>query len=324
MELSLETTGGMTNSRDCMLSLTAVLPTFYTTSLIDTARANGSSPTGHCLSYDTITPNAYCHAPATSVLFDGNVPILTGLDGGTWARDLLTLKTEANINLFDSYVSVLFLFHNQRDYSGVERMELALFICPEWGVSVGSVEVNEFESENDSVLTTTLAIQSFRTTSCNSLVRVCVKFSTSSTNLQVKFLSVPSLQFYVHLAEVAFYADRSSCPPEAVVSAGPATTHALPDPTSSYELAGHTPCSAQRVACPSCASSNILASAVAAIATALLVTLILVPVQIAVCKRHLAKSKPGGADKTGDSMDPVYDQVRERGCALQTIATILS
>ena len=33
-----------------------------------------------------------CEASTSSVLFDGNIPTLTGLDGDMWASQLLTLQ----------------------------------------------------------------------------------------------------------------------------------------------------------------------------------------------------------------------------------------
>lgn len=282
-----------------------VVPTFYVASLIDTVRANGSSPTGHCVGFDITSPNVYCNAPGTSVLFDGHIPTLSDVGGDTWASDLLTLRTEANINLFESYVSMLYMFHNQRDYSGVRRMELVLFNCPQWGISVGSVEVNEFNSEN----TTTLAIQSVGTSSCDSLVRVCVSVSTASTNLQVKFLSVPATDFYVYIAEITFYADSSSCPPEALVSTDTVTTAGgSPDLTTDSTPGSNPTCSTQREACPSCAATNSWTPVVAATSTALLAVLVFALVQIAICK-----CRQRGGKERGEREDPVYDQVSE-GC----------
>ena len=49
---------------------------------------NGSSATGHCSNY----ANGVCNDPASSVLFDGHIPTLTGLDGDTWASQLLTIQ----------------------------------------------------------------------------------------------------------------------------------------------------------------------------------------------------------------------------------------
>ena len=57
---------------------------------------NGSSATGNCSNTMSIVNDngpSKCDAPDSSVLFDGNIPTLTGLDGDMWASQLLTLQT---------------------------------------------------------------------------------------------------------------------------------------------------------------------------------------------------------------------------------------
>ena len=55
---------------------------------------NGSSSTGNCSNVATSTHSGQsrCDTPTSSVLFDGNIPTLTGLDGDMWASQLLTLR----------------------------------------------------------------------------------------------------------------------------------------------------------------------------------------------------------------------------------------
>ena len=51
--------------------------------------------TGNCSDFvpgPTIGGLSRCDAPDSSVLFDGNIPTLTGLDGDMWASQLLTLQ----------------------------------------------------------------------------------------------------------------------------------------------------------------------------------------------------------------------------------------
>lgn len=196
-----------------------------------------------------------------------------------------------------------------------------MFSCPQWGVAVGSVAVNEFNSENS----TTLAIRSFSTTSCDSLVRVCVPFRTTLQNIQVKFLSVPSTEFFVQLAEMTFYDDGSSCPPETVLSEHSATTEESPDPTDTTQdlfTAPRSPsstrqanpvtpvptsCPTIRGACPSCFTSNSRATVVTAMATILLAAVIFVLVQVAVWRLH-KRVIPVAPDSARDE-EPVYEQV---------------
>ncbi len=57
---------------------------------------NGSSEDGNCNLVGTIS----CNEPTTSVLQDGIIPTLTGLDGDMWASQLLTISSTSNI-IFD-------------------------------------------------------------------------------------------------------------------------------------------------------------------------------------------------------------------------------
>ena len=50
-----------------------------------------------------------------SVLFDGKVSTLTGLDGNLWASQLLTINTTANT------AEITFDFTDTPDYTGVEE-----------------------------------------------------------------------------------------------------------------------------------------------------------------------------------------------------------
>ena len=59
---------------------------------------NGSSATGNSSNYTS----GACNDPASSVLFDGHIPTLTGLDGDMWASQLLTIQEPSVLILFDS------------------------------------------------------------------------------------------------------------------------------------------------------------------------------------------------------------------------------
>ena len=71
---------------------------------------NGSYATGGCssVSTNTIGQLLRCNVPTSSVLFDGNIPTLTGLDGDMWASQLLTLQTNQATReiIFDFTASV--------------------------------------------------------------------------------------------------------------------------------------------------------------------------------------------------------------------------
>ena len=102
-----------------------------------------------------------CAEPTTSVPFDGNIPTLTGLDGDMWASQLLTLDAENN-PLSD--VRQTLYFRNKPDSLNVLRVEVVLFNCPEWGISVESIEIL------DGLSGSTHATMFPNTTSCSSLV----------------------------------------------------------------------------------------------------------------------------------------------------------
>jgi hypothetical protein len=72
-----------------------------------------------------------CAEPTTtSVLFDGNIPTLTELDGNMWASQLLTLHRETE------RVSLQFDFAGTPGYSGVDAVKVVMFNCPEWGIAI--------------------------------------------------------------------------------------------------------------------------------------------------------------------------------------------
>ena len=79
-----------------------------------------------------------CNAPTSGVLFDDNIPTLTGLDGDMWASQLLTLQITTEI------VSD---FTDTPGYARMERVELVMFNCPEWGVAVQAIRLLIASSE---------------------------------------------------------------------------------------------------------------------------------------------------------------------------------
>ena len=78
-------------------------------------------------SFITSISRQNCLTPTSSVLFDENVPTLTGLDGDMWASRLLTINTTANT------AEITFDFTATPDYTGVGKVEVVMFNCPEWG-----------------------------------------------------------------------------------------------------------------------------------------------------------------------------------------------
>ncbi len=162
---------------------------------------NGSSEDGNC----SLIATRICNEPTTSVLQDGIIPTLTGLDGDMWASQLLAISS----------TNITFNFQATPGYVGVERVEVVMFNCPEWGISVDSITL--YGS------TTTISIlASPIITSCDSLVRVCISRSVSFELLTLSF-QLSSASTWVHLAEVSFYDASPTCPPDRILNTLPST-----------------------------------------------------------------------------------------------------
>ena len=158
-----------------------------------------------------------CLQPTSSVLFDGRVPALTGLDGDMWASQLLTIQT------MQSLINVIFDFTDTPGYDRVERVEVVMFNCPQWGIGTTTITLtgatargqpfNTFNSTSVSSLT-----------SCESLVRVCL-----SAPIGLQF-TLDQDSNWVHIAEVTFKTRNSSCPPNVILTPPPPTTPPVTTP----------------------------------------------------------------------------------------------
>ena len=155
--------------------------------------ANGSSVTGGCSNIRFEANGVTCSRPTSSILFDGNIPTLTGLDGDMWASQLLTVEAPGNS------VEFTFDFTDTPGYTGVGGAEVVMFNCPEWGISVETF-----------TFMTTSGIKSVNptTTSCDSLMRVQLSSAVSSSQQVITLqCNLPSTSTWVHLAEVTFFTD---------------------------------------------------------------------------------------------------------------------
>ncbi len=128
-----------------------------------------------------------------------------------WASQLLTINTDSPTT------DITFDFQPTPSYTGVERVEVVMFNCSEWGISVDAISLYGF--------TTTSSIGNFPATisptitSCDSLVRVCISKSVSSTltALTLRF-HLSSASTWVHLAEVSFNGDSQlTCPQDSIL-----------------------------------------------------------------------------------------------------------
>ena len=181
---------------------------------------SGSSATGHCSSVSRRNSLiSTCTDPTSSVLFDGVIPILTGLDGDMWASQLLTLQRATSTR-----VSALFDFTDTAGYVGLSgRLEVVMFNCPEKGISASTIRVSS--SSSPSVSPTLLMAVNIDITSCYSLVRVCTPISTTQPSITLEFVTGATSDM-VYLAEVTFYAasSASTCPPDTIITTAPPDT----------------------------------------------------------------------------------------------------
>ena len=157
-----------------------------------------------------------CLQPTSSVLFDGRVPTLTGLDGHMWAGQLLTMQTTQSVN------NVIFDFTDTPGYDRVERVEVVMFNCPQWGVASTTIVLRGATARGQPFFNFALtSISSL--TSCGSLVRVCLSGPISRPLIGLQF-TLDQDSDWVHLADVTFYPRGSTCPPNVILTPPPTTT----------------------------------------------------------------------------------------------------
>ena len=180
---------------------------------------SGSSATGHCSNVtSTEVMTSICTDPTSSVLFDGVIPTLTGLDGDMWASQLLTFQTTG------TRATVLFDFTGTPGYVGLSgRLEVVMFNCPGKGISASTILVST--SSSPSVNPTLLMVVNVGITSCDSLVRVCTPITTVQPSISLDFV-IGVTSDMVYLAEVTFFAasSASTCQPDTIITTAPPDT----------------------------------------------------------------------------------------------------
>ena len=198
-----------------------MFPTRYVFTDTDASMVNGSSATGNCsnIARSSNGFTSICHHPTSSVLFDGVIPTLTGLDGDMWASQLLTLNSTG------STIEVAFAIA----ISQVERVELVMFNCPEWGISVQRISLRD----NNRMVIGSGDLNSI--TSCDSLVRLCVPAKAINPLVLTVQFDLDTDSNWVHLAEVTIYNVSTTCPPNTTITTEMNTatpTNTPPDPTT--------------------------------------------------------------------------------------------
>lgn len=147
----------------------------------------------------------YCLQTTSGVLFDGNIPTLTGLDGNTWANQLLTIHTR------NPSMKMVFDFSDTPGYTGIQRVEVVIFNCQRWNISVNRIRLLGARSTTTNTMDI-IGITKIDSgiTSCNSPVRICMRHISSLPVLTLQFELTPGSS-WVHLAEVSFYGSGSTC-----------------------------------------------------------------------------------------------------------------
>ena len=137
----------------------------------------------------------------TSVLNDGIKPAID-TSSPAWASELFTLSGTRGI------IRLSF----ELDSANHDRMELAVFNCPEMGIGLSSVRVyfdESFRPDRDDPMPTlgTLIMESqLMAISCDRLLVFCVKYNTTQTPTQFINLEIlnNTTENYVFLGEVIF------------------------------------------------------------------------------------------------------------------------
>ena len=198
--------------------LAQVVPTSYSFSVTDVLSVNGSSITGRCSNFTNSGGTLNCTDPTSSVLFDGHIPTLAGLDGDMWASQLLTMSPLA------STTEITFDFTGTVAAVRVERVEVVMFNCPQWGIGVQTIAAHQ---QQINIGASNLIDN---TTSCEYLIRGCVMaVPLPSTAFSIRF-SLLSSSYWIHLAEIIFHTDTSGCPPDAIVTGATPLTSTTPVP----------------------------------------------------------------------------------------------
>ena len=157
---------------------------------------NGSKMNASCTEFFMGRNNTCSY---TSVLNDGTIPALDTTNPA-WASQLFTLSGTHRI------IRLSF----ELDSANHDRMELAVFNCPEMGISLSSVRVYFDKSfrldRNDSTLGTLIMEPQLMATSCDQLLVYCVKYNTTQSPTRFINLEIPtnSSANHVFLGELTF------------------------------------------------------------------------------------------------------------------------
>ena len=201
---------------------------------------NGSSVTGKCSNY----ANGACNDPASSVLFDGHIPTLTGLDGDMWASQLLTIQ--------EFSVLILFNFTATPNYTVMEAVEVVAFSCLDWEIAADAITL---ATDPKTLFVVAGQFISTDTRSCEHLVRYCIQVESNQRVLILQF-NLKTTDDWLHLAEVRFHTNSSACPHDTIITPPPPPTTTPPPATTSPPSPATTNTSSQVPGPPQSTSST--------------------------------------------------------------------
>ena len=209
----------------CNCAFFIVVPSSYLSSM-PSVLLNGSREGGGCRMIQ-VGGQYSCMAPASSVLFDGVIPIIN--NSKTWARQLLTISTPSGTPL-----SITFIFMPRTSvngtripFTGVSGIEVVMFNCPSRYHAITIV----VKGNNEGILEH-FSIANY--TSCDHLIRICTAntFHTSSNEIIIEFNGMQGVPVYLlYLAEVTFYSSKDNhC------TVGPNTSSTTPKRNSTSKI----------------------------------------------------------------------------------------
>ena len=161
----------------------------------------GSDVNGSCTS--VVGDRVSCRG--TSVLNDGIIPVLSGvsaMENPEWAAQLFTTRRAGQTRIVTSF---------ELEDINHDRVELAVFNCPELGINAPSVNVyfdTSFRAgRTDRGVGTLNSNHVMQNTSCDQLLVFCVEYSGGMSsryiNLEFPFVS-GAVSNFVFLGEVTF------------------------------------------------------------------------------------------------------------------------
>ena len=182
----------------------------------------GSSEIGDCTS-SVIGESLYCNG--TSVLNDRDIPVLSGVcneTNSTWAEQLFTTMRPATSRILMSF---------ELEDATHDRIELSVFNCPELRINTPKAEVyfdTSFRPAREidrsvGVFDTTVPLSN---TSCDYLIKFCIRYSTSAVPSRFVNLDLPFVEGTntnrVFVGEVTFLnGGGSPCGPPELITTTP-------------------------------------------------------------------------------------------------------